>query len=57
MEEFLGSYGLWLLLAAVFVGMHWFGRGCGGASHRPRGDTTDRKGANETPAGTDRQGG
>jgi len=30
MEAFLQSYGLWILLAAVFLAMHWFGRSCGG---------------------------
>lgn len=29
MEEFLRSYGLWILLAGVFVAIHWFGRGYG----------------------------
>ena len=33
MEEFLRSYGIWIVLAAVFFGMHWFGAGCGGG-HR-----------------------
>ena len=33
MEEFLRSYGVWILLAGVFVAMHWFGMGCGGG-HR-----------------------
>jgi hypothetical protein len=32
--EFLSSYGLWILLALIFVGMHIFGRGCcGGHAH------------------------
>lgn len=30
MDEFLRSYGLWILLAGVFVAMHWFGMDCGG---------------------------
>ncbi|RMF88072.1 MAG: hypothetical protein D6736_11440 [Nitrospinota bacterium] len=30
MGTFLQDYGLWLLLA-VFIGMHLFGLGCGGA--------------------------
>jgi hypothetical protein len=30
MEAFLQSYGLWILLAAVFLAMHWFGLSCGG---------------------------
>ncbi len=33
MEDFVTSYGLWILLAVVFVAMHWFGVGCGGARH------------------------
>ncbi len=33
MEEFLRSYGVWILLAGVFFAMHWFGMGCGGG-HR-----------------------
>ena len=29
--ELIGSYGLWIVLAAVFLTMHWFGRCfCGG---------------------------
>jgi hypothetical protein len=30
MDAFLQSYGLWILLAGVFLAMHWFGMGCGG---------------------------
>jgi hypothetical protein len=33
MEAFLQSYGLWILLAGVFLAMHWFGMGCGGHGH------------------------
>lgn len=40
MEDFIRSYGLWILLAAVFVGMHWFGMGCGGG-HRHAPDDED----------------
>ncbi len=36
MEEFLRSYGLWILLGAVFVVMQWFGGGCGASHRRPR---------------------
>ena len=43
MEEFLRNYGLWILLAAVFLGMHWFGVGCGGG-HR-HGAASDEKAA------------
>jgi hypothetical protein len=35
--EFLSSYGLWILLAAIFVSMHVFGMGCcGGHQHGQR---------------------
>ena len=34
MEVFLQSYGLWILLAAVFLAMHWFGRS-GGEGREP----------------------
>ncbi|MFB3819543.1 MAG: hypothetical protein ACE147_17935 [Candidatus Methylomirabilales bacterium] len=35
--EFLSNYGLWILLAAIFVGMHVFGMGCcGGHQHGQR---------------------
>jgi hypothetical protein len=43
MEEFIRSYGIWILLAAVFFGMHWFGMGCGG-SHRHREDGEEKPG-------------
>jgi hypothetical protein len=33
MEEFVRSYGIWIVLAAVFFAMHWFGMRCGGG-HR-----------------------
>lgn len=33
MEEFIRSYGIWILLAGIFFAMHWFGMGCG-AGHR-----------------------
>ena len=36
--EFAGSYGLWVVLGAVFVAMHWFGKNCCG-SGRDRGTT------------------
>jgi hypothetical protein len=40
MEAFLQSYGLWILLAGVFLAMHWFGMGCcgGHSRRRPRED-------------------
>ena len=37
MEEFLRSYGVWILLLGVFVAMHRFGMGCGGG-HSRQGD-------------------
>jgi hypothetical protein len=33
MEEFIRTYGIWILLVGVFFAMQWFGMGCGGA-HR-----------------------
>ena len=33
MAEFLSDYGLWILLAGIFVAMHAFGAGCCGGSH------------------------
>jgi hypothetical protein len=56
MEEFLRSYGLWILLGAVFVGMHWFGRGCG-TSHRSRPETKTPETDDETPAQAGRRSG
>jgi len=44
MEEFLRSYGLWILLGAIFVAMHWFGGGCGASHGRGRSeDRADRR--------------
>jgi hypothetical protein len=47
MEEFIRSYGLWILLAGVFVAMHWFGVGCG-SGHR-HGSQTESEEAAATP--------
>jgi hypothetical protein len=33
MIELLHNYGLWLVLAGVFIFMHWFGMGCCGRPH------------------------
>ena len=48
MEEFIRSYGIWILLVAVFAAMHWFGMGCGGGhrhgSHREEDSATRREG-------------
>lgn len=60
MEEFLRSYGLWILVAAVFVAMHWFGMGCGGGHSRgaPRDDAQDSpSGAKKRPAHSGHSGG
>jgi hypothetical protein len=52
--ELAGSYGLWIILAAVFLTMHWFGMSCcgGGPEHstpqgsqRPSEDEPDRRAA------------
>jgi len=44
MEEFLRSYGIWILLAAVFFGMQWFGMGCcGGHRHGEGGNGEPQK--------------
>jgi hypothetical protein len=34
MAEFLSSYGLWIVLAVIMIGMHWFGMGCCGGVRR-----------------------
>ncbi|MBI4590659.1 MAG: hypothetical protein HY725_17680 [Candidatus Rokubacteria bacterium] len=41
MEEFIRSYGIWILLVGVFFAMHWFGMGCG--SHRHGSGADERK--------------
>jgi hypothetical protein len=43
MTEFLSSYGLWILLAAIFVVMHRFGMGCCGGGRRREADLRDAK--------------
>jgi hypothetical protein len=51
MEAFLQSYGLWILLAGVFVAMHWFGMGCcGGQRDRPPREDATGKPGDEKPA-------
>jgi hypothetical protein len=32
--ELVWGYGLWIVLAAVFLTMHWFGKSCCSAGHR-----------------------
>ena len=56
MEEFLRSYGIWILLAAVFIGMQWFGMGCCGGGHGSKGDEPPAKPGEEKKR-TARQGG
>lgn len=34
--EWVGSYGLWIVLAALFLTMHWFGISCCGGAHEHR---------------------
>ncbi len=49
--EFVGSYGLWVVLGAVFVAMHWFGKRCCGSGRdcgTPRGI---RHGSRNEPEG------
>ena len=56
MVEFVQNYGLWIVLAGVFVAMHRFGMGCCGDRHRglPQrdkalsGETTKGEAASET---------
>lgn len=43
MEEFITSYGAWIVLAGVFVAMRWFGLGCG-AGHRHAGEPREGSG-------------
>lgn len=47
MEELLSKYWIWIVLAGIFLAMHWFGRfGCGGG-HRhggQSGEETDKSG-------------
>ena len=41
MEEFIRSYGIWILQAGVFFAMHWFGVGCGGSHSHSHGSRAD----------------
>ena len=50
MEEFVRSYGLWILLAGVFVAMHWFGRGCGGGRAHGAPGPDEAAGGRDAPA-------
>jgi len=52
MEAFLQTYGLWILLAGVFLAMHWFGLECGGGhGHgRPRENAAGKPGEEKQAA-------
>lgn len=51
MEAFLQTYGLWMLLAGVFLAMHWFGMGFGGGhGHGRSGEDTAGKQGEEKQA-------
>lgn len=54
--EFLSNYGLWILLAAIFVGMHVFGMGCcGGHQHAQRKNDSEADPVSEPAAGSGRR--
>ena len=65
MEEFIRSYGLWILLGVVFIAMHRFGMGCGGghdhgsaqADGLQRADEPARRDEKKKPVTTGRAGG
>ena len=44
MVEFLQNYGLWIVLAGVFVAMHRFGMGCCGGGHHHQRPTEPTQG-------------
>jgi hypothetical protein len=55
MVEFLQTYGLWIALGGVFVGMHWFGMGCCGGHRHNKEDgptSTTSEGAAKTQGTT-----
>lgn len=56
MVEFLSSYGLWIALAAIMIGMHWFGMGCCGGTRR-HGSAPDSKGPAVEPSGGEESSG
>jgi hypothetical protein len=56
MMEFLGSYGLWLALAAIMIGMHWFGMGCCGGGRRHSADRQPTPVAGDSVKNTKRPG-
>lgn len=59
MEEFMRSYGLWIVLAAVFLAMHWFGTGCGAGNDRAsrKNDEPGQPNADDKPAAHSARGG
>ncbi len=59
MEEFIRSYGLWILLGVVFIAMHRFGMGCGGGhSHGSKqADEPAKPGEEKKPVTSGRAGG
>lgn len=65
MEEFISTYGLWILLGVVFIAMHRFGMGCGGghdhgtkqAEGQQRADEPARPDGQKKPVTTGRGGG
>ena len=51
MIKFLHNYGLWLVLAGVFIAMHRFGTGCCGGGHHRRPSQRDGALPDENPKG------
>jgi len=47
--ELVGSYGLWIVLAAVFLTMHWFGTSCCGGGHEHRTPQGSRRPSEDEP--------
>lgn len=58
MDEFLRSYGLWVLLGGVFLAMHWFGMRFGSTPHgHERGKEAEPGNEAGPPARSRRAGG
>ena len=51
MGEFLQNYGLYILLAGVFIAMHAFGMGCGGHGGHQDGEKRKEEDKPETAGG------
>jgi len=49
MLEFIGNYGLWVVLAGVFFAMHRVGMGCCGGGHRHGADGRSKGISDELP--------